>query len=107
MMCGDQLQFPLQPPAVVPDLACGRALMDAPFAALFEFEVLDGIGQVARCPIDPGFAERSVEQLACRADEGAPLPVFLVSRLLSDEGDSRALWSFTENCTGITWNKRR
>ena len=83
----DKTQLFLEPPAVMLDLAGGGGLVDAALAALAEFEVFDGVGDVGLVAVDAGFLQRPVEKLAGGADEGAALQVFLVTRLFTDEGD--------------------
>jgi hypothetical protein len=92
-------QFLVQPPPVVCDLACRRLLVDAALAALLELEVLDGIGDVDAVALDASFRHRPVEELAGGSNEGFPLVVFLVARLLANEGDRGADWTFAQHCT--------
>jgi len=49
----DELQFLVQPPSIMLDLAGRRFLMNAALSALLELEVLDGIGDVDPTPIEP------------------------------------------------------
>jgi len=49
----DELQFLVQPPSIMFDLASRRFLMNAALAALLELEVLDGVGDVDAAPIEP------------------------------------------------------
>ena len=51
-----EFQLLVQPPAVVPDLACRRPLVNSALAALLELEVLDGIGEVDALAIDAGIS---------------------------------------------------
>jgi hypothetical protein len=39
-----------------------RLLVDAPFAPLLEFKVLDSIGDVHGVPVHPSFRQRLIEQ---------------------------------------------
>ena len=61
--------------------------MNAAFPTVLELEVFDGIGDVNTMPVDARIGHGPVEQLPRGPDEGAALPVLLVSRLLADQGD--------------------
>ena len=88
-------------------LARGRALVQAALAALDVFEVLDGVGDVdARCARCRPRPMRAVEELAGGADEGAALEVFLVARLLADEGDGGADRPLAEHGAGTALDHR-
>jgi hypothetical protein len=47
--------------------------------------VFDRVRDVHLGPIDPGAFERSIEQSACRTDEGATLHVLPISGLFADQ----------------------
>jgi hypothetical protein len=61
--------------------------VDAALALRPELEVLDGVRDVRRRPVDAGRLERLVEQPAGRPDERPARPVLLVAGLLADEHD--------------------
>jgi len=94
-----EFQLPVQPPAVVPDLACRRLLVDAALSALLELEVLDGIGDVDVASVEAGVRHRPLQELAGGAHERPALPVFLVAGLLADEGDRSADRAFAQDRT--------
>ena len=87
----------VDPPPARFDLAGLRLVVDAPFAALDELEMLDRIGDVDRRAVDPGLLERDVEQLPGRADERPSGEVLLVTRLLADEHDRGIQRTFAEH----------
>lgn len=67
-------------------------LVNAAFAALLEFEVLYGIGQVDCFPIDARLDKGAVEHASRGSDERPALAVFFITRLLPDHYDgSRSL----------------
>ena len=90
----------LDPPAAGLDLAGVGLGVDAALAALLELEMLDRVGDVGRAAVDPGLAERAVEQLAGRADERAAGEILLVARLLADEQDPGVERAFAEHGLG-------
>ncbi len=101
-----EFQLLVEPPAIVPDLACRRLLVDAALAALLELEVLDGVGDVDAVPIDAGVRHRPLQELAGGSHEWPALPVFLVARLLADEGDRGADGTFAQDRTRRTRHQR-
>jgi hypothetical protein len=70
------------------------------FAARYEFEMLDRIGDVDLLPVDAGLLERPVEHLARRADERLAGEIFLVAGLLADQHDRGGGRSFAEHGLG-------
>src|SRR5882672_7961524 len=70
------LDFAFKPLLASLDLALGRCLVQAAFAARSPFEVLDGVGEVDLGAVDPGGLERAVEQSPRRSNEGQALLVF-------------------------------
>lgn len=103
----DEVEFEIEPPAVVFDLSCCGALVQAALAALFELEVLDRVGEIGALARKAGLAHELVKQPAGRADEGPALLVFLVARLFADECDRRARLAFAEHGPGGTGERRR
>src|SRR5207237_6693332 len=61
------------------------------------FEVFHDVGDVDEIAVDPRRLERLVEELAGRADEGAPDLVLRVARLLADEHRPRRGAAFAEH----------
>src|SRR5688572_27835736 len=77
--------------------------MDPSLAARFPFEVLHGVRQVDRRARQAGVREGTLEQSACRTDEGMPLPIFLIAWLLAYQHDGRTAWAFAEHgLSGLT-----
>ncbi len=68
--------------------------MHAPFAARLEFEMLHGIGDICLIPVQPGVVQHPVQQLSGRSNEGAAGNIFLISRLFTDNHQSRIGRSF-------------
>src|SRR5438132_907994 len=58
-------------------------LMDAPFPALLEEEVLDGVGYVNRGAINPCFLKSAIGQLAGWPDKRPAHLVLLIARLFA------------------------
>ena len=102
-----QLQLPVQPPAIVPDFSRRRLLVDAPFAALLEFEMLDGVGDVHLVPIKSGLRQGPIEQQAGRSDERSALPILLVSGLLPYERNGRPNRPLPQHSTRSAWHEGR
>jgi hypothetical protein len=59
--------------------------------------VLDGVGHVGRCAVDPRLLERPIEQLAGGPDERRASEILLVARLLADEHHPRAERALAED----------
>src|SRR5579862_2206114 len=72
------------------------ALVEPELPARLVLEVLDGVGDVHLAAIDAGLIERTIEELAGRADEGSALVVLLKSRLLANQHDAGVGRTFTE-----------
>jgi len=62
--------------------------------------MLDGIGDVHRRAVDPGFIQCGVEQLPSGPHERTPDKVFLVARLLADQHHARVHRAFAEDRLG-------
>src|SRR5580692_9492429 len=84
----DRSELSLKPRPACLGFGCTRLLVDTPLPALFELKVFDGVGDVDRRSIDPGFLQRAVEQAAGRPDERTTLAIFLVTRLFAYKDDS-------------------
>jgi hypothetical protein len=82
-------------------------LVDAPLAALFEFEMLDGVGDVHLVPIESGLLQRPIEQQAGRSDERSALPILLVSGLLPYERNGRPNRALAQHGTRSAWYEGR
>lgn len=71
--------------------------MKAALAPELVLEVLDGIGDEQIVTFQSGIRERAIEQPSGRADEGAALYVFSVTRLFADKHDQRPRWTLTRD----------
>jgi len=80
-------EFLIQPPSIVLDLAHRRFLVDASLAALLELEMLDGVGDIDTIPVDARFRQSPIKELAGWSDKWPALPVLLIARLLTHEGN--------------------
>src|SRR6185312_4895728 len=80
----DELPFERKPQMAAFDLVSVGPLVHAALAAWLEFEMLDGICHEDLVTIDAGRVERLREKPASRSDEGMPLPILLIARLLAD-----------------------
>ena len=58
--------------------------------------MLDNVGDVGPSPIDSGFAEATVEQLARRADKRVTGKVLRIPRLLADQHHESPFGTLTE-----------
>src|SRR5690606_41292812 len=67
------------------DLGRGGPLVDPPFAARLELEVLDRVGEVDPVPVDARLLDRPGEHPPGRPDERGALPVLLITGLFADE----------------------
>ena len=81
----DGVDLRRQPALATLCFALGRGLVQAPLAAPFVLEVLDGIGQVQAFERPAEFSQRAAQQHARRADERAARQVFAVAGLLADQ----------------------
>ncbi|MGI9030383.1 MAG: hypothetical protein ACR2HP_10430, partial [Ilumatobacteraceae bacterium] len=82
------------------DLGRGRPLVDAPFAAQLELEVLDGVGRVHVLALDAGVTQATPQHPAGRSDERVALVVLLITRLLADQHQSGLAGAFAEHGAG-------
>ena len=88
--CGlNVFNFAFQPLVAGIDLALRRGLVQPPLAAQLPLEVLDRVGDVEVLAVDARRLERAVEEASGRPDEGQPLLVLLVARLLADQHHPR------------------
>lgn len=83
----DGVDFSEEPWAAGTDLGHARILMEAEFAALNEFEVLDSVGDVDLGALDVEFVHDAVENFAGGAYEGFALEIFLIAGLFTDEDE--------------------
>ena len=67
------------------DFDRARLAVNAPRPTGHPLEVLDDIGDIGFCPVDPSLGYAAVKQLSRRPDKGASSEVFRISRLLADE----------------------
>ena len=74
-----QAQFGAKPPCANLDLASVGLCMDAAFAASFELEVFDRIGEVTLAALDAGLVQAVIKKLSRRADEWSSGKILLVA----------------------------
>ena len=79
------------------DLARGGLLVHPAGSLGSPLEMLHHVRHINPRSIDPRFIQRLVQKISCRADEGASLEVFLVSRLLADEHHGRRWLALAED----------
>lgn len=82
------IEFGAEPPGAGLDLTGIRPRMQPALAALFEFEVFDGIGEIAFRPVDAGFVQALVQDAPGGSDERAPGKVLAAAGLFADEHDT-------------------
>jgi hypothetical protein len=76
------------------DLIGVWAFVQAPLAAHFMLEMLDGIGDECLLPRDAGVLQRLIKNAAGGPDERLAGQVFLVARLLADQHEGGLLRAF-------------
>ena len=96
----DQGDLGVEPRPAGGDLGRVRLGVNPPLAARLPLEVLHRVGDVGLTPIDTGFLEGAIEQLAGRPDERPATQVLVVARLLTDEHDPRVSLAFAEDGLG-------
>src|SRR3546814_1356868 len=74
--------------------------MQPSLAPLFEFEMLDRIGDIDLRPVDSRLAERSVEDLTRRTNERLSCQIFPVAGLFTNKQHPRINSAFPEHCLG-------
>src|SRR6185437_13994942 len=79
----------VEPPAAALDLVRVRLLVQPPFAARREFEMLDRVGDEDLFAVDAGLRDRLAEHAPGGADEGRAGDIFFVTGLLADQHDTR------------------
>ena len=82
------------------DLPDVRAIMNAAFALLLEFEMFDRIGDIGLRTVNSGLAQRGVKHLSCGANKGLPLQIFLIAWLLANKHQLCALRPFAKDDLG-------
>lgn len=92
--------FGEDPGLAVVDFFFAGFVVEAAFGLWFEFEVLDGVGEVEFFALEAGCLEGLVEELAGGANEGASGDVFLVSGLFADDHDAGIGWAFAKDGLG-------
>jgi len=97
----DNLRANVRELRLQPRMACryfggGGLLVDPPLTALFELEVLHGVGDVDFFTRDSGVGECLIEQPARRSDEGFPCEILLIAGLLPYYHQARAGRPFAE-----------
>jgi len=74
--------------------------VETPLAGWLPLEVLDGVGHVDLCAVDPGLLERLVEHRARRPDERPSDEVLAIAGLLTDEHDRGPAATLPEHALG-------
>src|SRR3546814_18714748 len=74
--------------------------MQPSLAPLFEFEMLDRIGDIDLRPVDSRLAERSVEDLTRRTNERLSCQIFPVAGLFTNKQHPRTTSDFPEQLQG-------
>jgi hypothetical protein len=92
----DHFQFRFEPRPACHNLNAAGLLVNPPFAALLESKMLHSIGDVGLSAIDACVFQRAIQDFSGRADERPALPVFVISRLLTDQKQPGAALSFAE-----------
>jgi len=59
--------------------------------------MLDRVGDVNLIAIDSRLRQRAIEDFSSRPDKRFSGDIFIIPRLLADQHDRRAFWSFAEN----------
>jgi len=76
------------------DFTSGRPLVNAPFAALLEFEVFDRIGEIDVISVNASIRECPLQQLTGRPNKRPTLSIFLITRLFADKCKCRTDGTF-------------
>lgn len=100
----DEGDLRLDPGTAGTDLQGVGLLVNAPFAAGLEFEVLYYVCHISGAPIDAGLGKASVKQAPGRPDEGPPQAIFPVPGCLPDQHERGSPWPFAEyglGCCGV------
>jgi hypothetical protein len=84
----DQRQFPVEPPAALLHFASIWVLVKTPFAPFLVLEMLYGVGDIDRTPVEANRAQGLVEDAAGRSDERTTSAVFLIAGLLANHHES-------------------
>ncbi len=96
----DALDLSLQPGPAREHFDATGLRMDAPFAAPYEFEVLDGVRQVHLRHVDARRFQRLAQYHSGRPDERVALAIFAVARLFADEQQPGARRPLAEHGLG-------
>ena len=72
--------------------------MEATFAALLEFEMLDRVCDIDAIAINSGFLQRAIEEFACRSHKRMTFDIFLIARLFAHQGKIGMKRAFTQHC---------
>src|SRR5256885_16759274 len=94
----DRLDLRFEPWPAGSHLLAVRLFVQAALAAPREAEVLDGVRHVHARPIDARCFESLVEDATGGSDEGVPLDVLAIARLLADEHQRGSTRAFPEDC---------
>jgi len=96
----DRGNFALQPVQAGHRFALPRGLVHAPLAAHLELEVLHRVGDVEPVAAPAEFLQGAVEHPARRPDEGPPLEILAIARLLADQHQLRPRRAFPPHRLG-------
>ena len=89
----NKVKFVPEPPPATLDLVRCWTLVQAPFAALLELEMLDRIGHERFAPLDSCRCQCFVENTPRRAHEWRALQVLVIAWLLAYQHQRRATWA--------------
>ncbi|MNE79521.1 hypothetical protein D3C80_1760140 [compost metagenome] len=96
----DQPPLLVQPPATRLNLAGVRRSVQPTLAARFVFEMFHGIGQVDFGVINARLCQGGVKHLSRWPDEGLSRQVFMITRLLAYNHQTRLARSLSANALG-------
>lgn len=102
----DQSAFDVEPDVATVYLVGVRPLVQSPFSARFEFEMLHSIGDENFAPRDAGLVKRTRQNGAGGTHEWLALSVFLIARLLADQHDGSARRTFARHDLGAEFIER-
>src|SRR5208283_2969193 len=90
----DQAAFRVEPDPAALDLVIVGTFVQPALAAHFMLEMLDRIGDEGLFPGDAGVIQRLVEDAAGRTDKRFAGNVLFVARLLANQHEGGATWTF-------------
>jgi hypothetical protein len=102
----DDFDLGIEPRTARSNLRQVRFLVDAPFSALGELEVLHRVRYVDLIAVDPGTFQSLIQDASRGADERFPGEVLLISGLLADKHEASPDQTVTEDGLGRILVKR-